>query len=719
VVAFDGLPDSPVQFGSFLFDARERLLLRDGEPVPLTPKAFDVLAALVEQPGQLVSKDELLRKVWPDTFVEEANLAYHVFAVRKALGDNVDNGRYIETVPKRGYRFSAPVTWVGRTNGQPQSPGVVAAPVPPVTRSSSRRRVFAALAVVLAAGCVFALRHWRPFRHAEPPQARPLTSLPGVVRAPSLSPDGAYVVFTWTGDRQDNPDLYVQQIGGGPPLRLTTDPGNDHSATWSPDGRSIAFLRRQAGAAESQVRVIAPLGGEDRHVTSIRPRVPHYRPLTMGWCPDAQCLVVTDAPDEGQSDTLFVVQLKTGEKRQLTRPTGLVADVDPAISPDGQTLIFRRNTTPFSGAFYRMSLTGAATAQGEPVRLTSTFAAGRAAWMPDGREVVFGNRGALWKLDVLTGKPASRLPFVGQDGVHPVVARTQAGRERLVYVRSFSDANVWRVETSKAGSPTQSQPVAAVVSTRTDVIPSLSPDGERLAFLSDRTGEAQIWLAKPDGSSAAPLTSMTFTSSPGFPTWSPDGRLVAFHGDPIGRPDVIVVPARGGDPRTLTASMPNGGFPTFSRDSRWIYFCVVRDGEKRIWKMPLEGGGAVQVTSNESTMALESHDGRDLYYVAARERTSSLWRQSLSGGGPVKLLNDVVHGNFDVVERGLYYMATDGPGRATRLEYLEFSTGQSTTVARDLGAVAFGLSASRDGRTIYFSRIDSSVDELMLVDNFR
>ena len=99
-----------MQFGPFLIDWRERVLRRDRQQVPLTPKAFDVLAALAEEPGRLVSKDELLRKVWPDTFVEESNLAYHIFAVRKALGDTAATPRYIETVPKRGYRFVAPVT---------------------------------------------------------------------------------------------------------------------------------------------------------------------------------------------------------------------------------------------------------------------------------------------------------------------------------------------------------------------------------------------------------------------------------------------------------------------------------------------------------------------------------------------------------------------------------------------------------------------------------
>ena len=97
-----------LQFGDFTLDVSERLLLRDGRPVLLTPKAFDVLAALAARPGRLMTKDDLLKEVWPDSFVEESNLAYHVFALRRALGDT-DGERYVETVPKHGYRFVAPV----------------------------------------------------------------------------------------------------------------------------------------------------------------------------------------------------------------------------------------------------------------------------------------------------------------------------------------------------------------------------------------------------------------------------------------------------------------------------------------------------------------------------------------------------------------------------------------------------------------------------------
>ena len=164
----------------------------------------------------------------------------------------------------------------------------------------------------------------------------PLTSLPGVVRSPSLSPDGTYVVFSWNGPKRDNPDLYVQQIGvTAPPYRLTSDPANDYSPSWSPDGRTIAFLRRAPGGGKSEVWRIAPLGGPERKVAEIQPRLASFRPASLAWCPDSTCLLVTDTLGADKPDALFRIALETGERRQLTHPQGLGRDADPAISPDG------------------------------------------------------------------------------------------------------------------------------------------------------------------------------------------------------------------------------------------------------------------------------------------------------------------------------------------------------------------------------------------------
>jgi DNA-binding winged helix-turn-helix (wHTH) protein len=106
-----------LQFGSATLDLGERQILKDGTPVPLTPKAFDLLAVLASNPGRLLTKDDLLQAVWGDVVVEESNLAYNISAIRKALGESGEGERCIETVPKRGYRFVARVTRTDNNSG--------------------------------------------------------------------------------------------------------------------------------------------------------------------------------------------------------------------------------------------------------------------------------------------------------------------------------------------------------------------------------------------------------------------------------------------------------------------------------------------------------------------------------------------------------------------------------------------------------------------------
>jgi hypothetical protein len=190
-----------------------------------------------------------------------------------------------------------------------------------------------------------------------------------------------------------------------------------------------------------------------------------------------------------------------------------------------------------------------------------------------------------------------------------------------------------------------------------------------------------------------------------------------------------MVPAAGGKPRSLTSHPATDARPSFSRDGHWIYFGSNRTGQRQIWKMPASGGDAVQVTSNGGFAAFESPDGAYLYYNQTMEMPSPLWRQPVSGGSPVRILEGVVRAAFAVFEKGIYYidrpsgegglLYTDWPTSETRLRYFDLVTHKTSTVARDLGNVFLGLAASNDGRTIFYSRVDSSTNDLMLVDNFR
>ena len=134
------------------------------------------------------------------------------------------------------------------------------------------------------------------------------------------------------------------------------------------------------------MRLIPPLGGPERKLAEIRVREVFVTPPYLAWCPDSNCLVVTDSPGEGKPDALFVVSLETGEKRQLTNPQPPAAgDTNPAVSPDGSWLVFRRNASGlFSGELYRLPLGRGLTAAGEPRRLTpAALDADYPTWMPD------------------------------------------------------------------------------------------------------------------------------------------------------------------------------------------------------------------------------------------------------------------------------------------------------------------------------------------------
>jgi hypothetical protein len=292
----------------------------------------------------------------------------------------------------------------------------------------------------------------------------------------------------------------------------------------------------------------------------------------------------------------------------------------------------------------------------------------------------------------------------------PTISRSGPGEsQRLVYVRSFEDSNIWRIDTPAPGAPASSPPVIAISSTRHDVNPSFSPDSRRVAFDSDRSGNSEVWLADLDGSNAVQLTSMDAAS--GFANWSPDGRLIAFHSNAGDEWHAYVIPASGGKPGRLAGN----GWPYFSRDGRWIYFNWNRNRQGEIWKKMVSGGDAIQITRNGAVAGQESSDGEYLYYRLIPLGPGPLWRIPVSGGEPLKVLDGMF--DFFVVEQGIYYI--DQRTEEAKLKFLSFDTGKSTLVTRDLGRVKRGLTATSDARTILFARVDSSADDLMLVENFR
>ena len=597
--------------------------------------------------------------------------------------------------------------------------------VPVRARSRPLWLIWAALITVTAAATFFALHALRAQRHTQPPQATALTTFPGIERYPSLSPDGNHVAFTWNGPKRDNADIYVQLIGSGSPLRLTTDPGSDLNPVWSPDGRWIAFLRGESAGPLAQsvreLRLIAPLGGPERKLAEIRVRqVTDFHPVYLNWCPDSTCLVVTDSSGEAKPDALFAISLETGEKKQITTPQNpVLGDVSPAISRDGRSLVFHRIVSHGFGELHILSLGEGLAATGQPRRLTTKdMYAEYPTWMPDNKQILFSAQGSLWRLAVFDNSPPEQIPFVGEDGLMPVVSRPRADQSvRLVYARSFTDENIWRIDTSAPGARSSSAPVQAIASTRFDIHPRISPDGRRVAFTSTRSGTWQIWISDPDGTNAVQLTSMRAYAT-GAPRWSRDGERIAFGSDQEGSFDLYVVPAAGGKPQRLTTdpAFDQGAF--FSGDDKSIYFVSGRTGRFEIWRMTTTGADPVQVTTDGGWTAYEAPDAASIYYIDNPVEGATLWHLPFSEKKPARILAGIVWWNLDLIEKGLYYIDRDDAGEA-RLRFFDFATRKSTTTAVNLGNVRCCVSASADGRTIFYVREDSSVDDLVVVENFR
>ena len=586
--------------------------------------------------------------------------------------------------------------------------------------------VAAAATVVLAvAGAAF----WN-FSEAprEPMRPVPLTSYPGAEMLPSFSPDGNQVAFPWTGGNTESFDIYVKVVGPGPPLRLTTHPDWDGSPAWSPDGRWIAFLRGRPPAGEKMgLYLISPLGGRERKLAETRVPFTYALGTCLAWSPDSRWLAVCDwAEDSPGPLSVFLLSVDSGERRRLTRlpeDSGL-GDVLPAFSPDGRTLAFSRYSSGFTADLHLLDLDEDLNPRGEPRRRTFMdllAAAAPQGFTHDGRDIVFSagslSNASLWRVPVSGTASPERLPF-GEVGLWPSVSRQG---NRLAYVVQNINMNIYRLNLPVADGPTGTA-VKLIASSRLDTEPKYSPDRNRIAFVSYRSGASEIWTCDNDGSNPVQLTSLGATT--GAPRWAPDGKSIGFSSDAEGHFDVYVVDAEGGAPRRLTSDPSGGWLPSWSRDGEWIYFTSDRGGFPQNFKMPAGGGPAQVVTAGRGPI-MESPDGK-WFYFARGGGNRSVWRMPVGGGGGETdedaelVLESLYEAIYDVVEDGVYFIPASAPdaGFSLQLQFLRFAT-RTVEPIHDLETRPSGLSVAPDGRSMLFGRLEPMEADVMLVENFR
>jgi eukaryotic-like serine/threonine-protein kinase len=615
-----------------------------------------------------------------------------------------------------------------------QSPITPAPPEQPLRKRKWWYAILTAIALLaLVIGTVLFLRtsHKAP----EPTlTAVPLTTYPGFQFDPSFSPDGNQIAFGWNGYKLDNFDVYVKLIGtSGPPLRLTTDALQDYSPAWSPDGRFIAFIREFG--EKRGVILIPALGGPERKIAEIdmNPGLELPGPY-LAWSPDGNSLVISDRDSLTGPFSLFLLLIATSEKRRLTSsPATFLGDSSPAFSPDGRTLAFSRRVDFGLGDLYVLNLLATSEGfkpAGEVERVTFENRAARSpAWTSDGREIVFSDRLGLWRVPPSAHAQPRKITSVGEPvaGQEAVTLTVSRHGQRLIYEHTIFHSNISRLIAPIVdgkwdrghGIESYRSAVPFISSTRDDEAPQYSRDGKKIAFMSNRSGNPEIWSCDSDGLNALQLTSFggPQVTTPG---WSPDGARIAFDSDAEGEYDIWVIGADGGRPQRMTTHPANDGNPSWSRDGRWIYFDSARTGKQQVWKLPANGGEPIQITRDGGFAPLESPDGKFIYYLKRLEDTN-VWRIPIEGGQATMVLEDLSnYRNLAILESGLVFV----PNRNTSsLQFLGFATGKITPLANFDRPIAFnaqgGLAVAPDGRSILYTQFEQAGSELMLVENFR
>ena len=585
--------------------------------------------------------------------------------------------------------------------------------------------------MLLVTAIAIALGIWILQRTNETPEAElvpiPLTSYPGFEAYPSFSPDGTQVAFQWcTEEPSANCDIYVKQIGMEPPSRLTTDPVDDFSPAWSPDGQFIAFLRK-VSATRTALMLIPQRGGPERLLgeSDITKGGLLYGPY-LTWTPDSKWLVLPWGEADKPLTGLFLFNVETRETRRLTRS---FLDNAPAFSPDGRSLGFNRAGSILNlplDLIYLLHLTKDYQPEGEPepvAPVAESYENLGAAWTADGRDIVFSSgkwsgkwvNSGLWRVAASAGARPRRLAFASEAASQPAVSRL---RDRLAYVVNRTDPNIWRIDLRSPGQ-NPGIPARLIASTREEQNPAYSPDGKRIVFVSDRSGAPEIWVCASDGSNPVQLTA--FGGDPVQTTqWSPDGQNIAFAAALAGNQDLYIVSANGGPVRRLTSQPAGDAWPYWSRDGQSLYFKSNPGASSQIWKMPANGGEAVQVTRHGGDAPQESPDGKFVYYEKGWPAHCGVWKVPVGGGEEVKVL-DSTHpeAGWAVGKRGIYFFTPpDGQGHSD-ISLYKFATGQTSRILTIEREAYYRIAISPDERTILYVQYDQAGSDLMLVENFR
>jgi Tol biopolymer transport system component/DNA-binding winged helix-turn-helix (wHTH) protein len=624
------------EFGPFRLDVDERLLMRDGRMTPLPPKVFDTLLVLVENSGRVVSKDELMQSLWPDTFVEESNLTQNISQLRRALGDGAAGAQYIETIPKRGYRFVAGVHPLAAQAAAAQAAGSMDeaiaanghAPIgsaessaqlaslenalPPADEAAAenleRRRALMVAALLSLSLAIVALAVVVASRRAGADAAQSGTAFQqialtkqttsGNALLPAISHDGKYVAYV--AEDGDLQSLWVKQTAINNNAQVIA-PAEVvfRGVTFSRDNDFIYYVARPKGGQVHKLYQVPLLGGAPREVaTNVD------SPITFS--PNGQYFAFVRYTPSQRETALIVARLDGSEERKLATRKGPeeLSLLGPSWSPDGRLIACGAYIVEQGEFFMQALAVRVEDGSSEPIGSQKWSYIGQLAWLGDGGGVVFSAWQRTWGV---YGDQLWLLTF-------------PKGEAR----RLTNDMNSYDGVSASANTAAPALP-ALLVTRRTDRVSRIwiAPIHAG-GFDADRATQIQSGFGDHD--------SEWFGLD-----WTLDGRLV-YGSQASGNVDVWITTADGKQQRQLTRDPQNDIMPAVTPDGRYIVFVSDRAGGRKIWRMEIDGGGLKQLTRGQSdNFPSLTPDGRWVVYSSYGGDGPALWKVSIDGGEPAQL----------------------------------------------------------------------------------
>jgi Tol biopolymer transport system component/DNA-binding winged helix-turn-helix (wHTH) protein len=660
------------RFHDFEVDVDQCVLLREGKPVPLRPKVFDTLLILVEHRGRIVGKDELMNRLWPDSFVEEDNLTFNIRQLRMALGDDARRPVYIETVARRGYRFIANMEEVlteadtmqnpisvrargSRLNGvsafeasgtdQPgevvSQPALTMSPAADETAvgwqaisstsgviAKTRKPLFAAVAVaaVVTLGAMVAVWYFRGSSNRNPIDGRAgnAITLPalniekltatGKSRHAVISPDGEYVAYS--SEVRGRESIWLRQLATGASREVIAfAEGRIYGMAFAHSGKHLYFVKGRPEPT-ALYRVPIPLGGVP---TKLIVRTEGNFSLS----PDDSQIALLRYSDDDRECSLVLADADGGKEHALAVHAQPDRFNTPAWSPDGQTIAVAAGPSDSGSHEVRILEVGVLDGKKREISTERWFHVSSLVWLPDksgllvAGEKVISETKQLWRISYPGGE-ASQLTngltsYVGlgitSDGGKAVATEMTLNAD--IWVGPAGDAqNLERITQATGGF-------------------NWMPDG-RIVYSSSALVNRNLWAMKPDGTEQRQLTDSGENTNP---VVTPDGRYIVFVSNRSGAFQIWRMNTDGSNKVELTRGGGGNG-PAISPDGSWVIYHTVSD--QRLWKVSIEGGDPVRLTEQYAVAPSISPDGRLIACVRKRDKkTLQLIIIPSDGGDPL------------------------------------------------------------------------------------